>query len=470
MDTKTAQPSVQNPKINLVIDEINRGKKYSRLLDERQSSIKAKSDEAEADAKRKSEEAADALYKQLYPDVYVERCIVPEYAPNYGDCRHIRKNVIDRDALDIKQHINLLAQPKFVTKRIVEKPYIVRRKVPGPSHRIAELARPKTWKVLDTCKQYGATMHKFCIENCYRNIQDVTFVPVHDAVYFIKLNKRKPLIEKQKLQLRMKRLQERINEARMAKMQEMIRKLYLPLKRLLLAPPTENVSKVAKCSKCNRGAKCVECVRAARKAAMAAKIAEDAEAAKNPLLIQASKDAKKARDEQLAQEAEDAKKAKEIKDAIDAQAAQDAQAAKDANAPLTEDEKALHLGYVVRSKIVEMLGRTEEIKVDSQLDRFLAQISTKLAGWMKRLLNSEVMEVTTEATEVITDVVEEIIEAVAVEVVSEVVTAVAQNAFAGVVQSIGATVAQIPATTVAGLATSDANATTTANSTMPQEP
>lgn len=99
-----------------------------------------------------------------------------------------------------------------------------------------ELARPNKRRALETCKQYGGTMQKICIENCHRNIQDVTFVPVHDAVYFIKLKKRKPIIEQQRLRLRMKKLQKKINEAKMAKMQETIQQLYYSLKKLLLIP------------------------------------------------------------------------------------------------------------------------------------------------------------------------------------------------------------------------------------------
>lgn len=222
MDPKASPSSSKNPKINLVVEEINRGKKYSRSLEQRQPGLKTI-----------FEEAPD---QQLYPDVYVEKCIVPDYTPNYSDCRHERQTVINRDVLNMNQHIDLLAQPRFVRPRKVEKPYIVKRKVPGPSHRILELARPKKRQALETCNQYGATMEKFCIENCHRNVQDVTFVPVNDAVYFIKLNQRKPLIERQKLKLRMKRLQERINEVKMAKMQNMLRTLYASLKERLLAP------------------------------------------------------------------------------------------------------------------------------------------------------------------------------------------------------------------------------------------
>lgn len=227
MDSKTSPSLDKNPKINSVVDEINRGKKYSRSLEQRQPGLKT--------IFEKSSE------QQLYPDVYVERCVVPDYTPNYSDCRHERQTVINRDVLNMSQHIDLLAQPRFVRQRKEEKPYIEKRKVPGPSHRIIQLARPKKRHTLETCNQYSGTMQKFCIENCLRNVQDVTFVPVHDAVYFIKLNQRKPLIERQKLKLRMKRLQERINEVKMTKMQNMIRKLYSSLKDRLLAPMAASV-------------------------------------------------------------------------------------------------------------------------------------------------------------------------------------------------------------------------------------
>lgn len=219
--TIVSGPTVQ--KTNLVIDEINRGKEYWKLLEQRESDLKKKQDEATAEQ-----------HKQLYPDFYVKRIIVPDYAPNYADCRHIRKDVVNRDALNMKQHINLLAQPRCVSQKKEDPPYILKRKVPGPSHRILQLARPKKRQALGTCVQYGATMQKFCIENCHRNVQEMTFVPVHDAVYFIKLNERKPLIEKKKLMLRMKRLQDSINEAKAAKFHQLLRELYSKLKSSLL--------------------------------------------------------------------------------------------------------------------------------------------------------------------------------------------------------------------------------------------
>lgn len=95
-----------NPKtkINSVIDEINRGKAYSKLREQRQASLETKV------------KPIYELDKPLYPDVYVEKCIVPDYTPNYGECQHVKRKVINRDALDFKQHIDLLAQPKFVRK------------------------------------------------------------------------------------------------------------------------------------------------------------------------------------------------------------------------------------------------------------------------------------------------------------------------------------------------------------------
>lgn len=92
----------KKPKINSVIDEINRGKEYSKKLEQVRCSLETKL------------EPKDVQYKELYPEFYVERCIVPEYKPDYGECRHVKRNVINRDVLDMKQHINLLAQPKFV--------------------------------------------------------------------------------------------------------------------------------------------------------------------------------------------------------------------------------------------------------------------------------------------------------------------------------------------------------------------
>ncbi|KAG4080372.1 hypothetical protein HA402_006710 [Bradysia odoriphaga] len=149
MDSKINLPSLQkqNRKGNSVIDEINRGKEYSKLLEQRQFAvptnsiaaskiqITTKSNQVNQDDKGKAERIfvsakpdqvgqiidqtkpdpvvqvdktkpgqidqntntiADGgaaqikcdtkpveLYQQLYPDVYVERTIVPEYQPNY---------------------------------------------------------------------------------------------------------------------------------------------------------------------------------------------------------------------------------------------------------------------------------------------------------------------------------------------------------------------------------------------------
>lgn len=99
----SAKAPTAPPKINSVIDEINRGREYTRLREQRQS----------LESKVKPSYEPD---KHLYPDVYVKKCIVPDYTPNYEQCRHIKHNVINRDELDIQQHIDLLAQPRFVRK------------------------------------------------------------------------------------------------------------------------------------------------------------------------------------------------------------------------------------------------------------------------------------------------------------------------------------------------------------------
>lgn len=330
MDDKTS-PSAGKPKINSVIDEINRGKQFARLLEQRQT----------VGVKSVYEKATEEQYKKLYPDVYVEKMIVPDYAPNYDDCRHIRRNVINRNALNMAQHINLLAQPRSFKQREVDPPYIVKRKVIQPSHRVLQLARPKKRQALETCKRYGATMQTFCIENCHRNIQEVTFVPIRDAVYFIKLNKRKPLIEKQKQELRMKRLQETINEARMAQMHQLLRKLYKQLKESLLDPLEEAVTKDTHTFHL--------------KNVLRNKFG-------NLLVPRVEKD-------------------------------------------IAKDARTVQLNSVVQGRLENFLKRTAEKKDKIYLDQMLEHLSGKLAIWLKGLLSSKTTETdvtTTKVTEHIT--------------------------------------------------------------------
>lgn len=355
--------SAPNFQMNRVLDEIARGKEYCRQLEQRQLTTQIKSKDAERKDKNQSQTEIGSrmqdvqsvetkletkpveLYKQLYPDVYVERIIVPDYTPNYDEFPRITRNIVDRDTLSMKQHMNLLAQPKIVYQRRVDAPYIVRRKVLGPSPRIVELARPKKRQTLATCKQYRATMDQLCIENCHRNVQDVTFVPVQDAVYFIELKKRRPIIEKRKLQLRMKRLQEKISEAKMAKTQEVIWNLYSSLKCYLLPSPLRK----------QPDAECEECAKGTTLCANCTKI--DDEDVKSP----------------------------------------------------TDNETLKLSSVVRHKMEKMIVDGVDKIEPGSYMNLLLVHISEKLAVWMKRLVNSEAIEsefingVTTEVNEVTTE-------------------------------------------------------------------
>ncbi|KAG4080373.1 hypothetical protein HA402_006711 [Bradysia odoriphaga] len=236
--------------------------------------------------------------------------------------------------------MNLLAQPKVVMKREVPQPYVVRRKVPGPSPRIIQLARPKSRLTLETCNRFGATMDQFCIENCHRNVRDVTFVPVHDAVYFIELNKRKPLVEKEKLKLRMKRLQEKINEAKMAKTKDILRTLYSSLKRYLMPLSLLPEKKPAECAECAKGV-CAGCIK-----------------------IENSSD----------------------------------DGGTDQQAGGIVDDETKKLSLVLRRKMEKLLNHEKKIEQGSHWDLLLELVSKKLAIWAKKLQNSEVIVNEPEAT------------------------------------------------------------------------
>lgn len=97
--------TTEETKIISVVDEINRGKEYSRLREQSHSCLHT---------------IVEPIYKQktqIYPDVFVKKLIVPDYIPNYGECRHTKRKVVERDLLNNGEHISMLAKPKIVRQK-----------------------------------------------------------------------------------------------------------------------------------------------------------------------------------------------------------------------------------------------------------------------------------------------------------------------------------------------------------------
>ena len=167
------------------------------------------------------------------PAVIIHKVIWPEESVTYEKCEHGKNIIIDRDLLNTRNHINLLATPRKTPVQN-QGPILVQKHLLPATVRINKLAQPNKNLLLQNFKDHHHHLKIFQIENFLKHFYDLHYETPKQAVRRMRQEIRDEKMREKYLNSEVKQMKDKIYQEKLKVAEKLVATALGKLKNELL--------------------------------------------------------------------------------------------------------------------------------------------------------------------------------------------------------------------------------------------